>query len=46
MTKCAIDVFGKAIGFLLFIKSPPTPIFQRGVFLDLVFCSAKLVLFK
>jgi hypothetical protein len=34
MTKRVIDVFGKAIEFLLFIKSPLPPLFQRGVFLD------------
>jgi hypothetical protein len=34
MSKCAIDVFGKAIGFLILIKSPLPLLFQRGVFLD------------
>jgi hypothetical protein len=34
MSKCAIDVFGKAIGFLLLIKSPLPPFFKGGVFLD------------
>jgi hypothetical protein len=34
MSKCAIDVFGKDIGFLILIKSPLPLLFQRGVFLD------------
>ena len=28
MSKCVIDVFGKAIGFLLLIKSPLPPFFK------------------
>jgi hypothetical protein len=46
MSKCAIDVFGKAIGFLLLIKSPLPPFFKGGCVWMLVFCSVKLVLFK
>jgi hypothetical protein len=32
MSKCVIDVFGKAIGFLLLIKSPLPPFFKGGIF--------------